>query len=217
MTFTSNASATLMLVLSTSLTLGCVTQGRFDEMEKDRDALAERASDLELENQVMQKQVAARADEIDALELATERLGEELRNEIAAGEVQISMMVNGVKLGLSEKLLFASGSASLGDKGRAVLGRIALKLRGGDENISVVGHSDSHMIGKSLEAQYPSNWELAGARAARIVRQLSELGIDPMRLRMVSRGPFDPIASNKTAAGRSKNRRTEIILRSAPR
>ena len=35
----------------------------------------------------------------------------------------------------------------------------------------------------------------------------------PPRLRVVSRGPFAPVASNQTAEGRAKNRRTEILLR----
>jgi chemotaxis protein MotB len=213
----SNCRANMLIILMTLLTLGCVTQGQFEEMEKSRDTLAQRASDLELENQVMQKQVAASTHEIEVLRLATERLALELKREVAEGQVQIDTMANGVKIGLSEQLLFASGSDRLGDKGRAVLARIARKLKGGNEIISVVGHTDSHMIGESLESQFPSNWELAGSRASLIVRQLSEQGINPKRLRVVSRGPFDPVTSNDTASGRSKNRRTEIILRSYPR
>jgi chemotaxis protein MotB len=46
---------------------------------------------------------------------------------------------------------------------------------------------------------------------------LAEDGVDPASLRAVSRGPFAPLASNDTAEGRAKNRRTEIILRPIPR
>jgi chemotaxis protein MotB len=125
-------------------------------------------------------------------------------------------MVNGVRLQVSDQLLFASGGATLNDKGRGLLGRVASQIADEEAIISVEGHTDTVAISKKLKQRYPTNWELAGARAAIVVRVLSEGGVDPAMLRAVSRGPFAPIADNATAEGRSRNRRTEILLRPIP-
>mgnify|MGYP006319969843 FL=1 len=45
---------------------------------------------------------------------------------------------------------------------------------------------------------------------------LAENGVNPERLRAVSRGPFSPVAANDTEEGRAQNRRTEILLRPIP-
>jgi chemotaxis protein MotB len=77
--------------------------------------------------------------------------------------------------------------------------------------IEVLGYTDDVPIGR----RYPSNWELAAARASSVVRLLAEVGVDPTKLRVVSRGEFAPVAPNDTAEGRALNRRIEIRLASA--
>ncbi|HEX9815165.1 MAG TPA: OmpA family protein, partial [Myxococcota bacterium] len=74
--------------------------------------------------------------------------------------------------------------------------------------IAVEGHTDDVPVAR----RYPSNWELAAARASSVVRLMVELGVGPERFKVVSRGEFAPIASNETAEGRAKNRRIEIQL-----
>ena len=62
-------------------------------------------------------------------------------------------------------------------------------------------------------AVYKDNWDLSVGRAASIVRILCEdFGVDPKRVTASGRGEYHPVATNKTKAGKSKNRRTEIIL-----
>ena len=190
--------------------LGCVTQGAYNEVETQRDDLSARVQNLERSNLEFEEKLV----ELRARSLAIE---EELRDEIAAGQIRIDELQDGVRVDVSNQLLFASGSAILSEKGRDVILRLAKQLREGDETISVEGHTDDVMISAGLESQYPSNWELAGARAARVVRRLSAEGVDPLRLRAISLGPFAPIASNGTEEGRSRNRRTEILLRPATR
>ena len=79
--------------------------------------------------------------------------------------------------------------------------------------IAVLGYTDDVPIGASLTARYPSNWELAGARAASVVRVMEGAGVDPERLVAVSFGANDPVASNETPDGRAQNRRIDIRLR----
>jgi chemotaxis protein MotB len=194
---------TLLLIVGSS---GCVTGGNYDGVVADRDELLSRVETLERAN-------AEYENELVLLRARSVELEEALREEVVAGEILIKEIQDGIQVDVSNELLFDSGSAILSKKGRDVLLRLAKQLSKGNETISVEGHSDNVMIGAALESQYPSNWELAGARAARVVRRLSAEGVDPRRLRAVSHGPFAPEASNDTEAGRSKNRRTEILLR----
>ena len=203
-------SATLLVMTGSLIagSLGCVTQGTHNEVQEERDRLLVRAQSLRVANQKME-------EELVALRLRSIAIEEELKDEVVAGKIRINEIQNGIRVDVSNQLLFRSGSAILSEQGRDVILRLAKQLREGDETISVEGHTDNVMIGAALESQYPSNWELAGARAARVVRRLSAEGVDPLRLRAVSRGPFYPQASNDTAEGRSRNRRTEILLRPA--
>jgi len=190
--------------------LGCVSRGTYQELEAERDQLSGRLEQLERTNLEME-------EELVALRLRSVAIEEELQDEVVAGQIRIDEVRDGIRVDMSNQLLFASGSAILSETGRDVLLRLAKQLREGNETISVEGHTDNMMIGTSLTQQYPSNWELAGARAARVVRRLSAEGVAPRRLRAVSFGPFAPGASNDTEAGRASNRRTEILLRPAPR
>jgi chemotaxis protein MotB len=111
---------------------------------------------------------------------------------------------------LTDKVFFDSGQAVIKPEGYRVLDKIAVILR--DEHrhpIVVEGHTDSQPIGGS---QYPSNWELSGARAAAVVRDLEGTGVLRRRLSFSGYADEEPIATNSTAAGRSRNRRVEIVL-----
>ena len=124
---------------------------------------------------------------------------------------------NGVAIDVADQLLFSSGSTDLSQSGRALLGRIAKEIRPADSVISVEGHTDSWMVEASMREIYPSNWELGAARAAKVVKRLTAEGVDPSNLRVVSFGPFHPIASNDSTEGRRKNRRIAIVVRSSDR
>ena len=82
-----------------------------------------------------------------------------------------------------------------------------------DKQIQVSGHTDRTPISDKLTGQFPTNWELSTARAINVVRFLSEkASVPPQRLIASGYGEYHPIANNKTAAGRAKNRRIEILL-----
>jgi chemotaxis protein MotB len=203
--------------------VGCVTQGTFEEMQAERDGLAAERDVLTAEVAVLEAaseelaaSLAVTKLQADQMKGAYRELVNELEIEVAAGQIEVQQLVDGVRLNVSDELLFQSGSAELNEQGRALMVRVASQI--GDENaiITVEGHTDSERIGDSLKDRFPTNWELAAARASSVVRLLSEEGADPTRLRAVSRGPFSPVASNETPEGRAKNRRTEILLRPIP-
>lgn len=221
------AGALLLLV---SGSLGCVTQGRYDDLSQERDALqaanasledslratAAEREELRVDLGKTRERLVTKETEVLALTGTYDQLVDELRTEVASGQIEIQRVIDGIRLNVSEELLFPSGSATLNDAGRALLARVAGQIKNEESVVSVEGHTDDVRVSRTLQKRYPSNWELAGARAASVVRLLTEEGVDPVRLRAVSRGPFAPIASNATEEGRAKNRRTEIILRPIP-
>jgi chemotaxis protein MotB len=152
--------------------------------------------------------LVARNAEIEKMRSSYDGLISDLENEVASGQIQIERLRSGLKLNLSEEILFPSGSARLNASGQAVLRKVGRRLLELPHSIAVEGHTDNVPVARS----YPSNWELAAARASSVVRLLTELGVEPDRLKVVSRGEFMPVASNDTAEGRAKNRRIEIQL-----
>ena len=136
-----------------------------------------------------------------------------LRSEISADQVQIEELKDGIRVRMSSALLYREGAVELNPKGRAALDKVAPQFAAETYEIDVVGNTDNLQIGPELVGRYPTNWELAGARAAIVVRYLQEQGVDPTRLRAISAGQYHPVDSNDTPEGRARNRRTEILLR----
>jgi chemotaxis protein MotB len=215
------ASGIALFALAASA--GCVSSSKYSALEAERDALARDRMQLEgqvnamtASQQQLVRDVEAKNLQIAELTKVSQRLSDELDTEVAMRQVDIERLADGIRLNVSDQLLFPSGSAELDANGQAVLKRIAKELDPARQIIAVVGHTDSYMLPERLRSQFATNWELAAARATIVVRALSEAGITPTSLRAVSRGPFDPVASNETRQGRALNRRTEIIIRQDP-
>ncbi len=79
----------------------------------------------------------------------------------------------------------------------------------GEHPVQVEGHTDDRPIRTS---QYPSNWQLSGARAAAVVQRLIGAGVEPRRTSLGGYASTEPVTSNESSAGRARNRRVEIIL-----
>ena len=110
---------------------------------------------------------------------------------------------------LTDKVLFDSGQAALKPESYPELSQVAdLISAEGKHQVMVEGHTDNVPI----HGAYPTNWELSTARASRVVRFLIQHGVDKGRLGASGYAALHPIASNATAAGRSRNRRVEIVL-----
>jgi chemotaxis protein MotB len=152
--------------------------------------------------------LAARNAEIEKMRSSYDGLLSDLEDEVASGQIQIERLRSGLRLNLSEEILFPSGSASLNASGQAVLRKVGRRLLELPHSIAVEGHTDNVPVAR----RYPSNWELAAARASSVVRLLADLGVEPDRLKVISRGEFMPVAPNDTTEGRAKNRRIEIQL-----
>jgi chemotaxis protein MotB len=111
---------------------------------------------------------------------------------------------------LTDKLLFASGQASLQTPGLPLLNEIGQLLNVDKTHpIIVEGYTDNEPISSP---EFPSNWELSTARATTVVRYLISRGVNSNRLGAAGYAALHPIASNATATGRALNRRVEIVF-----
>ncbi|MCU0441547.1 MAG: OmpA family protein [Bacteroidia bacterium] len=126
-------------------------------------------------------------------------------------EITVEMKNGKVYVSMSDKLLFKSGSAAVEDKGLDAIKTLGDVLnKNPDIDVLIEGHTDNIPINT---AKYEDNWALSADRALSIVRLLSnQHNVNPKRLEAAGRAEFYPKASNETAEGRAKNRRTEIIL-----
>ncbi len=137
-------------------------------------------------------------------------LASSLQGDIEAGRVEVSELRGKLTVKMKDKILFASGSATIGAEGKVALKKVAEALRGVQGRvIRIEGHTDDVPTGGGA---FATNWELSTARALAVVRFLQENGVDPSRLAGAGYGQYQPISPNDTPEGRSQNRRIEIVL-----
>ena len=123
--------------------------------------------------------------------------------------LKISQVAEGVHLEVSDKILFAEGSAELKPEGRNLLNELAQVLLQHQGLISVEGHTDNRPI---ASRQFPSNWELSSGRATTVTRHLIDHGLDAAKMRAVGYADTRPLEPNTTTKGRTRNRRVSLIL-----
>ncbi|MCE9638275.1 MAG: OmpA family protein [Planctomycetes bacterium] len=131
------------------------------------------------------------------------------------GKENVAVTADGnIELTLSSDVTFGAGSEVLSDKGKSALKSLAGKLNGefATCQIRVQGHTDSDPLVRT-KAKFQDNLGLSTARANSVTRYMAdEMKIDSKRLVSAGAGDKQPIADNKTAAGKSKNRRVEIVV-----
>jgi chemotaxis protein MotB len=188
---------------------GTLTQ-KESELRAARDRLLEMQALVDELSKSKKKLEAAKA-ELEKKSGEYEQLATALRGEIDAGRVELMELRGRTTVKMKDKILFASGSATIGADGRDALKKVAQALRGLQAKaVRVEGHTDNVPTGAG--GPFPSNWELSAARALAVVRFLQESGVDPTRLSAAGFGEFQPIQANETPEGRSLNRRIDITL-----
>lgn len=186
------------------------------QLEKKNQMLSSTSADLEAKQKALAEttqKLQATADYMKKTDKLYDDLVKELSTELDAKTIKIKEMKDGVNVNLSEDILFSSGSASLNESGKKVIIKVSQKLKGIPHQVIVAGFTDNVPIRGKLTEKFPTNWELAGARAASVVRLLEQEGIDRNKLTAVSFGENQPVESNDTAEGRAQNRRIEIRMR----
>ncbi len=182
----------------------------------ESELLEEKLSGTELELSRCRKSDAVANENLARLKQREQEIRRRLWEEIEARDVEVQMLMDQLSVRVLDKILFKSGSADILSTGYNVLDKIGKALHDGDETIRIEGHTDNIPIGTNLKSLYPSNWELAAMRAASVIRYF-QFGheIDPVRLVLVSLSKYRPVADNDSDHGRQRNRRVEIVLRTA--
>ncbi|NLP58513.1 OmpA family protein [Lutibacter sp. B1] len=148
----------------------------------------------------------------DSINLA---LGFKLKSVLKEGfndeDIVVDVEKTVVYISIADKLLFKSGSATISNEAKRVLGKVAEVVGAQpDMEVMVEGYTDNKPIST---ADMKDNWDLSVKRATSVVRVLQDdFNIDPKRLIAAGRSEYLPLETNDTVEGRARNRRTRIVL-----
>lgn len=136
---------------------------------------------------------------------------DELLADVAGEEhVRARRAADFVELVIDDALLFGTAEVELTRAGRELLQRLTPTLEATTGTIFIEGHTDDRPIATE---RFPSNWELAAARANAVLHQLADRGIEAARLRSVAFADTLPVADNGSEEGRGRNRRVSLMIR----
>ena len=147
----------------------------------------------------------------DSLNLAlTNKLTRSLSKE-ELKDVDVQVLKGVVYISLADNMLYKSGSYEINERAAETLSKIAKIINDyEDYDVLIEGNTDDVPI---YRENIRNNWDLSCLRASSVVQALqNNYGVNPKRLTAGGRGEYNPIASNNTAVGKQRNRRTQIII-----
>ena len=190
---------------------------KIGELSQKLGDLGQKLADLEADNKRLRDEVARlqklKEEEVQKTSKTYSDLLEQMKGEMAKGQVTISELKGKLTVNMVDSVLFDSGRAEVKPEGLVVLQKVIDILKNiKDKVVRIEGHTDNVQIVGQLAKRYPTNWELSAARAINVTRYLQQQGLDPALLAAVAYGEHKPVAPNDTDEGRAKNRRIEIVL-----
>lgn len=190
-------------LLNNVSSLATLSQKGAENLERSLESIKEKDMRINSLNEAINKK--------DSVTLALVTSLKGVLGNINDEDIEISVEKGVVYVSLSDKLLFKSGSYYVSSRAKEVLGKVAKVVKNKpDMDIMVEGHTDNVSI---KNAVLEDNWDLSVKRATSIVRILQDdYGVAPERMTAAGRSYYVPLASNDSAEGRSKNRRTRIII-----
>jgi chemotaxis protein MotB len=216
------------------LASGCVSSGKYKNLEAENQnnkmqlgAAQSKIAELNGKLGIADTQRTQLEDSVNEMKTAMDqmrqrrqesekRLAEfkELTNKFSklvnAGKLSVKMVNGRMTVALSTDILFNSGSAKLSTEGTQAIKEVALLLKGLDgRKYQVEGHTDNIPIKSAI---YPSNWELASARAISVVKTMIDAGLPGEQVSAASYAETQPIADNSTPEGKKQNRRISIVV-----
>ena len=186
-------------------------QGSYDQnIQQGNVNISKLVDEINASNKFIKQLVEAK-DKSDSLNQAlTNKLTRSLTRE-EMNDVDVQVLKGVVYISLADNMLYKSGSYEIGDRAGETLEKIAkIILDYQDYDVLVEGNTDNVPISKT---NIRNNWDLSALRASSVVQALqNRYGVDPKRLTAGGRGEYNPVASNDTAKGKQRNRRTQIII-----
>jgi chemotaxis protein MotB len=200
----------LALALCLALSVGCVAKSKYIALE---DQYTSAQTQLTEQQASIDKLEADLAKSKKLAQSAARKL-EELRREfqplVDRGVLEVTVDEGRIVIGMKADVLFPSGSAELSDEGRDTITQVAKLLsKRSDREFQVEGHTDSDPINSSA---FPTNWHLGSARAINVVQVMIEAGMGSDQISAATFAATRPVAGNADAAGKSQNRRIEVVL-----
>jgi chemotaxis protein MotB len=127
-----------------------------------------------------------------------------------AGTLSVKIIDGKMVVSLGSDLLFAQGSSRLSKEGMQAVREVAQQLAAiPEKKYQVEGHTDNVPIATQL---FPSNWELASARAISVTKTMIDAGMPAARVSAASLGDTQPVQPNDSAEGKAANRRVAIVV-----
>jgi chemotaxis protein MotB len=183
-------------------TLDTATKSKEAELGKvqgEKAATEKELAELRKQKEAAEKRIAA-----------YKALQDKFRALVDTGKLQVVFRNGQMTLKLPSGILFPSGSADLSKGGQTALTEVVtILMQFKDRRFVVAGHTDDQPI---KTAEFKNNWYLSTARANSVVQFMIKQSFPAKSLAAAGYGEFDPVADNKTEAGREQNRRIEIIL-----
>jgi chemotaxis protein MotB len=137
-------------------------------------------------------------------------LSRNLRQEIAAGKIEVRLEPRGLVVSLRQAVFYQSGEAAISPDTFSIIDKLAdiiLKL---PNPVRLEGHTDAVPIHNS---RFASNWELSAARSIAMLELLvSRNKIERSRLSVAGFADTMPVSSNDDAQGRAHNRRVDVVI-----
>ncbi len=139
-----------------------------------------------------------------------QRLTMDLKKEIAAGKIQLTLEQRGLVISLKQAAFFPSGEDGVANDSYASIEKVAEVIKKMPNPVRLEGHTDAVPIHNS---RYRSNWELSAARSIAMLEILdTRFGIPRTQMAISGYAESKPIASNESEEGRAQNRRVDILI-----
>jgi len=127
-----------------------------------------------------------------------------------AGTLSVKIIDGKMVVSLGSDVLFSAGSARLSKDGIQAMKEVTSQLASiPEKRFQVEGHTDNQPISTQV---FPSNWELASARALTVVKTMIDSGMPAERVSAASYAETHPVQPNDSIEGRAANRRVEIVI-----
>ncbi len=196
------------IVLAGALATGCVSKGKYNELESMYDAAVSERDQAQSERDKASEESDRLKGKLSSRNQAFldvyETLLEIREKKLAKVKVEDGRAV----LQLESDVLFSSGSADLTKEGKDAVQQIAKMLADGAGTFQVEGHTDADKI---KSKKFPTNWHLGSERAINVVIAMIDAGMPETRLSAASYGDTRPVGTNDTKEGKAENRRIELV------
>ena len=105
---------------------------------------------------------------------------------------------------------FKEAGSELTEEDKRALQNVAQEIAGMPQKIEIRGHTSTRPL--PPDSHYRNHWDLSYARAFKTMEFLISLGIDPMRIRIVAAGQYEPKHIRDDILLQEKNPRVEVVM-----